>query len=111
MIDLPANVNFDPNDDLFTLDQTDDVITSVQAFREGPDFIVELWGRTTLVSPSGNRNVGSEFQQNAVIEFDGHGGFTWRVTRWVFEESHDVDMATRFQAAGTKATVSGHRRY
>jgi hypothetical protein len=112
MADLPANVTFGPNLDMFKVDQADDAITSVQAFQNGKrELIIELWGKTTVIAPAGARDEGREFQQNTVIEFDDEGGFTWRVTRWVFEQSHDVEQATTFQVYGTEDEVPKYRRY
>jgi hypothetical protein len=110
MTDLPANVTFRPNPDGRTLAQQDDAIKSVQAFRNGGEFIIELWGETTTVSPAGTREENREFQQNSWIDFDGKGGFTWRVTRWVYDASHTIDQATKFEAAGTKDSVPEYRR-
>jgi len=112
MTDLPANVTFGPNLDMFKVDQADDAITSVQAFQNGKhELVIELWGKTTLITPADARDEGREFQQNAVIEFDDAGGFTWRVTRWVFEQSHDVEKATTFQVYGTEDDVAKLRRF
>ncbi len=46
MIDLPVNVNFEPNPDRSILDDSADVFTSVQSFLHGRTFIVELSGTT-----------------------------------------------------------------
>lgn len=109
--DLPANVTFEPNADGFVLDQNVDAIRSVQAFlgRNG-SFIVELWGTTTVVTPSGHRQEGREFQQNTDIIFDHNGRFTWQAERYVFDDSHEVSQATTFKLSGTQENVSRYRR-
>ena len=111
MIDLPANVTFKPNADGFVLDQDADAITSVQAFiGSNGQLIVELWGNTTVITSGGRREEGREFQQNADMKFDRHGGFTWEVRRFVYDESHLVDQAIPFKISGTQENVSEYRR-
>lgn len=110
MVDLPANVTFKPNPQGWTLAQEDDAIESVQAFRQGGKFQIELWGKTTTVSPTGTREENRKFQQNSWIDFNEEGGFTWRATRIVYDASHTVDQATKFEEAGTQDNVSGYRR-
>jgi hypothetical protein len=108
--DLPANITFPPNPDQLRLEQDAEVIRSVQAFRNtNGDLTIELWGTTTIVTPSGNRKNGQEFQQNVSIQF-GRQGFTWQATRLIFEESHEVDQDTTFQLTGTDAEVAKYRR-
>lgn len=110
MIDLPANVTFGANTDGFTLDQNDDLISSVQLFKDQDgDLNVELWGTTTVISPTGKRQADEEFQQNAVIEFTGQREFTWRVTR-IIDPTSGAGTATRFQVYGTEDEVHKHRR-
>ncbi len=112
MIDLPANVTFGPNADGFALDQNDDIITSVQAFRGDSDRLsVELWGKTTVMTPAGNRHEDQEFQQNAIVDFTGPREFTWRVTRTIIDPAYDVATATSFQAYGTEDSVPDYRRF
>lgn len=110
MVDLPANVNFDKNPDGFQLDQHDDLIESVQAFCNGKALIIEISGRTTLLSPQGKRHESRRYQQNATIDFDVGTGFTWHVTRWVFDTSSDASDATVFQVAGLEDDVPKFRK-
>jgi hypothetical protein len=111
MVDLPVNVTFDPNIDGFSLDQNDDVIRSVQGFRnDNDDLTVEIWGKTTVNTPAGNRHEEQEFQQNAIIEFTSRREFTWRVTRIILDPSYDVAQATTFQAYGREDDVAKYRR-
>lgn len=110
MTDLPANITFPANPDQFSLDQDAEVIRSVQAFRkDNGDLTIEVWGTTTVVTPSGNRREGREFQQLVGIQF-GRTGFAWEATRLIFEDSHDVDKDTTFQLTGTEADVAKYRR-
>jgi hypothetical protein len=110
-MDLPANVTFESNLDHFNLDQAKDVIESAQAFQEdNGDLTIELWGTTTVITPTGKRYEGQRFQQNAIIEFTGKREFTWRVTRIIVEPDYDVSVATSFQMYGTEDTVAKYRR-
>lgn len=110
MVDLPANVRFEKNGDGFQLDQHDDAIESVQAFRNGKVLIVEISGRTTLMTPSGDRREGLRYQQNANIDFDVGSGFTWNVTRWVHRNAFDMSSAVEFQVSGLEDDVPRYRR-
>ena len=110
MVDLPANVNFGKNPAGFQLDQHDDLIESVQAFRNGKALIIEISGRTTLLTPSGERHESRRYQQNSTIDFDVGTGFAWHVTRWVFDESSDVSDATVFQVTGLEDDVPKFRK-
>jgi hypothetical protein len=110
MVDLPANVTFGKNPDGFQLDQHDDLIESVQAFRNGKALIIEIWGRTTLLTPSAQRHESRRYQQNSTIDFDAGTGFAWHVTRWVFDATQDVSTATEFQITGLEDDVLKFRR-
>jgi hypothetical protein len=113
VIDLPANITFGANSDGFKVDQNDDVIRSVQAFRDRDGGLnIELWGQTTIITAADNRHKNQEFQQNAVIKFaDQHGReFTWNVTRIVFDPSHEVSKAISFEINGRRDDVVRYRR-
>ena len=110
MVDLPANVNFDKNPDGFQLDQHDDLIESVQAFRNGKALIIEISGRTTLLTPSGERHESRRYEQNSTIDFDLGTGFAWHTKRWVFDASSDVSEATVFQIIGLEDDVPKYRK-
>ena len=110
MVDLPANVRFGPNLDGYVVDQQSDVINSVQAFKNGDAFIIEIWGKTTLVTPSGERLEGRMFQQVATIEFNANHGFGWSVIRWVGEHASSLGDATEFQVSGLEDDVPKYRQ-
>jgi hypothetical protein len=110
MVDLPANVNFGKNPDGFQLDQHDDVIKSVQAFQNGKALIIEIWGTTTILTPSGERREVRRYQQNSTIDFDVGTRFAWNVTRWVFDASSDTSDATVFQVVGLEDDVPKYRK-
>jgi hypothetical protein len=102
-------VTFDPNPDGYRLDQHLDFIRSVQLFRNGDEVIVELWGHTAVVAPSGDRVEGREFQQNAVVGLSGGTDYPWNVTRWVYQDdTYSVAAATTFELSG-KGSTSRHR--
>ena len=42
MTDLPAHVKFPPNGDAWVVSDDSDVITSVQAFEDGPELVIEM---------------------------------------------------------------------
>ena len=50
MADLPAHVKFPPNGDGWVVIDGTDVITSVQAFVDGPELVIELgpWANSGL---------------------------------------------------------------
>ena len=110
MVDLPANVTFGKHPDGFQLDQPDDLIESVQAFRYGKALIIEIWGRTTLLTPSGERHESRRYEQISTIDFDAGTGFAWHVKRLVFDASSDVSDATVFQIAGLEDDVPKFRK-
>jgi hypothetical protein len=104
VIDLPANVTFGPNPDGYRLDQHLDFVRSVQLFKNGPQLIVELWGKTALLTPDGDRIDGAEFQQNSWIDFDA-SDVTWKVKRLVYaDDSHSTDDAQVFELSGSGQT-------
>jgi hypothetical protein len=110
VIDLPANVTFQRNDDDWELDQSVDVIMSVQAFLNGAQLIVELWGTTTVVTPTGKRYEGYEFQQNSWIERDSRAWRAKRIVYNVHDQSHLVERGVIFEIAGTARDVAKRRR-
>jgi hypothetical protein len=99
--DLPADIYFEANEDGYRLDQVAEIVRHVQLFREGTQFIVELWGQTSLMTPDGDRFEGREFQQNSWITFTEDGGFKWEVKRIVYDdETHTVKRSVTFKHAG-----------
>lgn len=111
MIDLPANVHFEPNPDGWVLDDSGDVITSVQSFLDGRTLIIELWGTTSVVSPAGKQYDAYEFQQNSWIELTD---LRWKARRIVFsmaDDTYAVDDGVTFSREGSGELDIIHARH
>lgn len=111
VIDLPANITWPANDDGWSLEQRSEIIESVQAFREDRLLIVELWGKTTAVSPASKRYTDIVFQQNIDTDLTT---LAWKARRWlkgITEDPFLLDPAVRFELSGTAADIVEYRRY
>jgi hypothetical protein len=110
MIDLPANITWPVNDDGWSVEQHGECIESVQAFREGMLLIVELWGKTTAISPAGKRYTDVVFQQNIDIDL---ATLAWTGKRWlkgITDEAWRLDPAVRFEMGGRADDIVQYRR-
>jgi hypothetical protein len=75
MTDLPAHVKFPPNDEGWVVSDDSDVITSIQAFVDGPELVIELWGSTTVISPDDEHYADHKFQDNSWTNLSD---YSWR---------------------------------
>lgn len=113
MTDLAANVNFrEPNDDGWTLDQSDECIVSVQAFwyHDRNALSIEIAGTTTVISPGDKKYAEREFQQNSRMQLNTQH---WAVERFIFgivDETHLVGDSVIFRVEGDADALRGVRR-
>jgi hypothetical protein len=107
MAELPAHVKFGTNADSFEIDQHDDVVRCIQMFRDNDgEVTITFNGSTTLVTPQGSRQTGQGFEQISKTKFDDKNGFTWQVTRVVYDQSPTAEKAATFQVSGNEHNVS-----
>jgi len=112
MADLPAHVKFPPNGDGWVVIDGTDVITSVQAFVDGPELVIELWGSTNVISPNDEHYTGHKFQDNSWTNLSN---YSWRARRIVYdvtEMGHSANEAIQiqFSAKGSKKDLLRFRK-
>jgi len=107
MIDLPANVYFEPNDDGWSMEQETERFQSVQAFLESPPIlIIELWGSVTVVAPDGNRYENIKVQHNVNINLASRW---WSAKRWLYDVP-GTSEPVKFKREGMDTDVVSARR-
>jgi hypothetical protein len=112
MADLPAHVKFPPNGDGWVVIDGTDVITSVQAFVDGPELVIELWGKTTVISPNNERYANHKFQDNSWTNLSDYSWRARRIVHDVTEMGHSADEAIQiqFSAEGSKKDILRFRK-
>jgi len=83
-----------------------DVIENVQVFVDGAEVVVELWGKTTVISPKDEHHVDHEFQDNSWTKLSD---LSWHARRIVYgvTESGNADDTIQFKPQYPTHEVAG----
>jgi hypothetical protein len=100
MLNVPVTVAFkDKNVDGFALDQHDDAILHISASIDREKLGIEIWGNTTLITPTEVRHKDRRFQQTITVRFEDENRFQWHAERIVWDDVPWADDVSEMDTA------------